>query len=106
MIVAKGPNSFDCSGFVYWVYKQNGIKVPGSTDAYKSYKGSSKEISWDSAQPGDILIVFNTERGTTYGHAAIYLGNDSYIHAPKPGDVVKINKSGAKTNFKHVFRFY
>ena len=55
---------------------------------------------------GAILIVFNTERGTTYGHAAIYLGNDSYIHAPKPGDVVKINKSGAKTNFKHVFRFY
>ena len=103
---AKGPNSFDCSGFVYWVYKQNGIEVPGSTDAYKSYKGSSKEISWESAQPGDILIVFNTERGTTYGHAAIYLGNDSYIHAPKPGDVVKINKSGAKTNFKHVFRFY
>lgn len=103
---AKGPNAFDCSGFVWYVYDQNGINVPGSTDGYKSYIGSSKEISWDEAQPGDILIVTNTERGTTYGHAAIYLGNDSYIHAPQSNDFVKIVKSGAKTKFKHVFRFY
>ena len=102
---AKGPNSFDCSGFVWWVYKECGIQVPTSTDGYKSYKGSSKEITWEEAQPGDILLVFNTERGTVSGHAAIYLGDDSYIHAPQTGDVVKINKSGAKKNFKHVFRF-
>ena len=103
---AKGPDTFDCSGFVYWVYKQQKINVPGTTDAYKSYIGGPKEISWDEAQPGDILIVTNTERGTEFGHAAIYLGNDSYIHAPQTGDVVKVNKSGAKTSFKHVFRFY
>lgn len=103
---AKGPNSFDCSGFVWWVYNQNGINVPSSTDGYKSYIGSSKEISWNEAQPGDILIVTNTERGTTYGHAAIYLGNDSYIHAPQTGDVVKVVRSGAKNKFKHVFKFY
>lgn len=103
---AKGPNAFDCSGFVWYVYDQNGINVPSSTDGYKSYIGSSKEISWDEAQPGDILIVTNTERGTTYGHAAIYLGDDSYIHAPQSNDFVKIVKSGAKTKFKHVFRFY
>lgn len=103
---ARGPNAFDCSGFVYWVYKQNGIKVPETTSGYKSYIGGSKEISWEAAQPGDILIITNTERGTEFGHAAIYLGNDSYMHAPKPKDVVKITKSGAKAKFKHVFRFY
>lgn len=101
---AKGPDSFDCSGFVYWVYKQKGITVPGSTDEYKSYINSGKEIDWSQAQPGDILIIFNTERGTTYGHAGIYLGNDEYIHAPQTGDVVKIS-SGAQAKFRHVFRF-
>lgn len=103
---AKGPNSFDCSGFVWWVYNQKGISVPGYTGGYKSYAGSPKEISWDQAQPGDILIVFDTERTINVGHAGIYLGEDSYIHAPTEGDVVKIEKSGAKSCFKHVFRFY
>lgn len=101
---AKGPDSFDCSGFVYWVYQQQGITVPGSTDGYKPYANSTNEIDWNQAQPGDILIIFNTERGTSSGHAGIYLGNDEYIHAPQTGDVVKIS-SGAKSKFKHVFRF-
>lgn len=102
---AKGPDSFDCSGFVYWVYKQVGINVPGSTDAYMALKGTAKEIDWSEAQPGDILIVFASERGTKYGHAGIYLGDNKYIHAPQTGDVVKIS-SGAKSSFKHVFRLY
>ena len=100
--------TFDCSGFVYWVYKQFGINVPGSTDAYGSYVGTNKEISWSEAQPGDILIIFKYERNTTYGHAAIYLGDGQYIHAsnlkPYPQGGVKIS-SGAKNTFKHVFRF-
>lgn len=105
---SNGPDTFDCSGFVYWVYKQFGINVPGSTDAYESYVGTKKEISWSEAQPGDILIVFKYERGTAYGHAGIYLGDDQYIHAsnskPYPQGGVKIS-SGAKNTFKHVFRF-
>lgn len=101
---AKGPDKFDCSGLVYWVYKQEGIVVPVSTDGYRSYKNSSNEIDWSEAQPGDILIVFSGENGRTYGHAGIYLGNDEYIHSPQTGDVVKIS-SGAQTKFTHVFRF-
>lgn len=101
---AKGPNSFDCSGLVYWVYAQKNITVPGSTDGYKQYKNTKKEISWNEAQPGDILIIFDDERSASCGHAGIYLGNDQYIHAPQTGDVVKIS-TGAKSKFKHVFRF-
>ena len=101
---AKGPNSFDCSGLVYWVYEQIGIEVPGSTAGYKTYINSTNEIDWSDAQPGDILIIFGDERGKKDGHAGIYLGNDEYIHAPQTGDVVKIS-SGASKVFKHVFRF-
>ena len=100
---AKGPNQFDCSGFVYWVYQQQGISVPGSTEGYRSYINSSNEISWGEAKPGDILLIFSGEKARDYGHAAIYLGNDEYIHAPQTGDVVKIS-SGAQSMFTHVFR--
>lgn len=101
---AAGPNTFDCSGLVYWVYGQAGITVPRTTDGYRSYHGTAKEISWEEAQPGDILIVHGEERGTSSGHAGIYLGNNEYIHSPQTGDVVKIS-NGAKEKFRHVFRF-
>ena len=101
---SNGPNEFDCSGLVEWVFKQKGITVPRSTGGYKDYVGTATEISWSEAQPGDILIIFKEERSTTDGHAGIYLGNDQYIHAPRTGDVVKIS-SGATNAFKHVFRF-
>lgn len=94
---ATGPNTFDCSGFVMWVYQQNGISVPRSTSGYKPYLGTDKEISWDEAQPGDIVW--------RDGHMGIYLGDDKYIHAPQTGDVVK-ESSGAKKSFTNVFRFY
>ena len=94
---ATGPNTFDCSGLVMWVYQQNGITVPRTTSQYKPYIGTDKEVSWEEAQPGDIVW--------REGHMGIYLGNDKYIHAPQTGDVVK-ESSGAKKSFTNVFRFY
>lgn len=93
---ATGPNTFDCSGLVQWVYAQNGISLPRTTYDYEKYIGTSNEVSWNDAQPGD--IVWRKE------HMGIYLGNDKYIHAPQTGDVVKISQ-GAKGAFSKVFRF-
>lgn len=93
---AAGPNTFDCSGLVQWVYQQVGISLPRTTYDYKPYIGTSKEVSWDKAQPGDIVWKWE--------HMGIYLGNDQYLHAPHTGDVVKIS-SGAKGTFTNVFRF-
>ena len=93
---AAGPNTFDCSGLVQWVYQQVGISLPRTTYEYKPYIGTSKEVSWDKAQPGDIVWKWE--------HMGIYLGNDQYLHAPHTGDVVKIS-SGAKGTFTNVFRF-
>lgn len=93
---ATGPNTFDCSGLVQWVYKQNGISLPRTTNDYKKYLGSKNEVSWSEAQPGDLVWRI--------GHIGIYLGNNEYIHAPEPGDVVKISSS-ANSQFTNVFRF-
>ena len=93
---ATGPDTFDCSGLVYWVYQQVGISLPRTTYGYPPYIGTSNEVSWSEAQPGD--IVWNDH------HMGIYLGNDEFIHAPQTGDVVKIS-SGASSRFTNVFRF-
>lgn len=94
---ATGPDKFDCSGLVYWIYKTNlGINVPRQTSDYMKYKGTDKEVSMNELQPGDILL--------RDGHAAIYIGNNEYIHAPQTGDVVK-QVSGAKEDFTYAVRF-
>lgn len=93
---AEGPNTFDCSGFVKWVYKQAGISLPRTTYDYEVYIGTKNEVSWEEAQPGD--IVWNRD------HMGIYLGDNQYIHAPHTGDVVR-EAPEAKSKFTNVFRF-
>ena len=90
------PKGFDCSGFVQYVFAKVGISLPRTTSKYPAYIGTSKEVSKEEAQPGD--IVWRS------GHIGIYLGDDKYIHAPHRGDVVKIS-SGALKEFTNVFRF-
>ena len=78
----KGPSTFDCSGFVRYVYAYFGVKLGNST--YEQIK-QGKIISREDLQPGD-LVFFGT--GSPY-HVGMYIGNNRYIHAPKTGDVVK-----------------
>ena len=68
----KGPNSFDCSGFVQYVYKQFGITLGGST---YSQINDGRSVDRASLAPGD-LVFFNNN-----GHVGIYMGNDTFIHA-------------------------
>ena len=75
------PAGIDCSGLVLFVYAQFGIKLPHSV--YQQARNAEK-ISLDEAKPGDI-VVFND-----YSHNGIYAGNGMFIHAPQPGDRVKL----------------
>jgi len=69
-------NRFDCSGYVRYVYRKNGIRLPRSS--IKQYKnGRYKSI--EDALPGD-LIFFNTS-GKMISHVGIYLGDFTFIHA-------------------------
>lgn len=82
---ATGPNSFDCSGFVYYVYRVTG-KYTGARMTAAGYKNAATEITEEEAQPGD-LVFFTNGSGTH--HVGIYIGNGKMIHAPQPGDVIK-----------------
>lgn len=83
---AAGPNSFDCSGFTTFVYKQIGIKLP-RTSASQSRFG--KPVEKNDLQPGD-LIFFNTT-GAGVSHVGIYIGNGKFIHSAtsiNPGVII------------------
>lgn len=81
---AVGPNSFDCSGYVKYVYSYFGIELKRTT--YEQYI-EGVHVSKDELRQGD-LVFFG------YGipnHVGIYLGNDCYIHAPTSGDYVRVS---------------
>ncbi|HEX8597489.1 MAG TPA: C40 family peptidase [Chloroflexia bacterium] len=71
------PSGFDCSGFVYYVYKQAGISIGRDTN---SQYNSGTRVSFGNLQPGDIVLFSNTYR-RGLSHAAIYIGGGKIIHA-------------------------
>ena len=75
-----GPYTFDCSGFVHYVYSTAGIYVSPSSSGLM-YSGNP--ISYESAQPGDILLWGYSDGAPT--HAALYVGNGQMIHAANSG---------------------
>jgi peptidoglycan DL-endopeptidase CwlO len=76
------PSGFDCSGFIMYVFAQIGVSLPHNAAAQYGY---GTPVDRSQLQPGD-LVFFNG-----LGHAGIYVGGGSFIHAPHTGDVVKIS---------------
>lgn len=70
------PGGWDCSGFVRYVYKQNGKKISARTAAGIWKGGQFAKTS--NPKPGDIII----QRGGS--HIAIYMGGSRYIGAQNP----------------------
>ena len=101
-----GPDSFDCTGFVEWVFRTNNITVPWYTEAYASY--TQYEVDWDDLQPGDVIMLYNGEAAGGIGHAGIYIGDDQYIHCSGEVKIGSLSnrQAGKEGNpFLHVFRF-
>ncbi|AET70936.1 cell wall-associated hydrolase, invasion-associated protein [Desulfosporosinus orientis DSM 765] len=68
---------FDCSGFVAYVFKQNGISLPRvSRDQYTV----GTKVSFDNLQPGD-LVFFSFGGNGVVDHDGIYLGGGQFINA-------------------------
>lgn len=87
---AAGPNSFDCSGFVSYVFKQVGLKFNAdrfttySIDSYleglgvTSYTYSTEEANPKNVKAGDIILFYDNTGDAL--HMGIYMGNGKIIH--------------------------
>ena len=80
---ADGPNTFDCSGFTMFVYRQVGVSLPHSSRAQINV---GQRVSRNDLQPGDLVFF-----GSPIHHVGIYAGGGMMIHAPHSGDLVKIS---------------
>jgi cell wall-associated NlpC family hydrolase len=81
---AEGPDSYDCSGLVYFIYDKLGISLPRVS---KSQAEVGTYVPKEELEYGD--LVFFARDGETVNHVGIYVGNGEFVHAPKTGDVVK-----------------
>lgn len=98
----EGPNTFDCSGFVYYTLKSSGVSVSRLNAAGFSQVSSwAKVSSIGNLQKGD-LVFFRSPSSSRVSHTGIYIGGGEFIHAASgKGKVVisDINSNYYKSNF-------
>jgi cell wall-associated NlpC family hydrolase len=90
----RGGNSvetgFDCSGFVRAMYQQTvGLILPRRANEQAA---ATARIDKGDLQPGD-LVFFNTLKHA-FSHVGIYVGDNKFIHSPKPGAQVRVEDMG------------
>lgn len=76
-----GPNTFDCSGFVYYVLKAVGVSTPRTSSEMSKYSSWQKIESKSDLQKGDLVFFSSPGKTTGVGHVGIYLGNNKFIHS-------------------------
>lgn len=97
----EGPDSFDCSGLVYYCLRQAGVRVSRYTAAGYSQVESWGLISRQSDLKRGDLVFFSNSSGYI-NHVGVYLGYNSYIHASSSAGEVVISSwnNWAVTNFE------
>lgn len=77
---------FDCSGFVVHVFREAlGLVLPRTS---REISDAGTPVPAAELEPGD-LVFFNTMR-RTFSHVGIYLGGNLFVHAPRPGQTVRV----------------
>ncbi|WP_236240947.1 C40 family peptidase [Streptomyces sp. CC228A] len=89
---AEGPNSYDCSGLTQWAYRQAGVSISRTT---YTQQNDGVKIGRSQLKPGD-LVFFNN-----LAHVGLYAGNNTVLHAPKPGASVRYESM----NYLGTFQF-
>ena len=100
MVVARGENylgvpykwggstpaGFDCSGFVQYIYRDQGVSLP-RTSRQMAHAGAEvpADVSW--LREGDLMLF--ASNGSRIDHVAIYAGNNQIIHSSSSGNGVR-----------------
>lgn len=78
------PDGFDCSGFTSYVFKNTVGSIPRVAQAQFD---ATTRVAMDELLPGD--LVFFGSSASSISHVGIYVGDGTFIHSPRTGEVVK-----------------
>lgn len=97
---ASPETSFDCSGFVSYVFTASGVYNTGRLGA-KGLRSLCRDIPVDQAKPGDIVFFDGTMGEDVAGitHCGIYVGNNMMIHCGSPLGYANLNDSYWRQHF-------
>lgn len=88
---ASGPDRFDCSGLVQYVFSGAGISLPRTVD---DQFAATLPIDAPSIAPGDLLFFRISSRRAS--HVGIAIGDGTFIHAPSARGVVRVERLDAE----------
>ena len=78
------PKGFDCSGFVQYVYRAEGVELPRTS---RQMAGSGFGVTRNDMAVGDLMLF--AEPGEAISHVAIYAGSGRFIHSSSSGNGVR-----------------
>ncbi|MGK5551459.1 C40 family peptidase [Actinomadura kijaniata] len=79
-----GETGYDCSGLVQSAWRRAGVRLPRVS--HDQYRRTEPKVAREDLRPGD-LVFFNS-----LGHVGMYLGDQRFVHAPRPGRNVTIER--------------
>ena len=84
------PSGFDCSGFVQYVFGQNGVRVPRTvTDQFRA----GRDVDPPSLEAGDLVFFTTVTSGAS--HVGISIGGEEFVHAPSGYGEVRVERLSA-----------
>jgi cell wall-associated NlpC family hydrolase len=81
------PAGFDCSGFIWYVFAQHGVRVPRTVGEQFH---SGVDVSPDALEPGDLLFFSTEAPGAS--HVGMSIGGDEFVHAPSARGIVRVER--------------
>lgn len=78
------PRGFDCSGLAWWVHHRHGVSIPRTS--FGQFK-AGRRVRRARLRPGDLVFFTTYRRGAS--HVGVYVGRNSFVHAPKSGTPVR-----------------
>jgi len=88
------PSGFDCSGFVWYVFDQNGVHVPRTVS--EQFRAGT-DVDASDLRPGDLVFfdTINAPLRQSATHVGISIGGDEFVHAPSTTGEVRVERLGS-----------
>jgi cell wall-associated NlpC family hydrolase len=89
------PSGFDCSGFVWYIFDQHGVRLPRTvSDQFRS----GTEVDPKDLRAGDLVFFDTIFKGGVRQlatHVGIVIGGDEFVHAPSSTGEVRVERLGS-----------